>query len=99
MRITSLMVVLFAGLTLAGAGCGSAEPVSTDEQVSTQGASAQTGSEQSSSEESHSAQAVCPLKWTCNFSTYYNTNAQCTAACGANTCYREHACNGTCVCP
>ncbi|MDC0710644.1 hypothetical protein POL68_19365 [Stigmatella sp. ncwal1] len=95
MRITSLMVVLVAGLTLAGTGCGNAQPVSTDEQVSTQGVSEQTGSEQSSS----ALVGPCPLKWTCDYSAYYATKAACTTACGTNTCYRDYACNGTCICP
>ncbi|NMO16991.1 hypothetical protein HPC49_40350 [Pyxidicoccus fallax] len=42
--------------------------------------------------------AICPMKWTCNFSRFYNTQAACETACG-RACWEDYACNGTCVCP
>ncbi|SEM29570.1 hypothetical protein SAMN05444354_114127 [Stigmatella aurantiaca] len=90
MRITSFVAVLVAGLTFAGTGCGSTQPAPTEEQAA---------AEQVSTDGTHSEQAICKLMWTCDWSGYYSTQAQCTAACGSNTCYRDYACNGTCVCP
>jgi hypothetical protein len=90
MRITSLAAVLIAGLTFAGAGCGTTLPSPEAEQAA---------AEQASSEGTYTGQAVCKLMWTCDWSAYYTTQAQCTAACGGNACYRDYACNGGCVCP
>jgi hypothetical protein len=90
MRITSFVAVLVAGLTFAGTGCGTNQIDPSQEQAA---------SEQVSSEGTHSEQAVCRLMWTCDWSGYYTTQAECKAACGGNACFREHACTGGCVCP
>jgi len=98
MRITSLLVAVVAGLTFAVAGCGgvsesqqapASEAVLVQEQIS-QG---------DSSEENVSAMGICPSLWTCNSTTYYSTQSQCTAACGGSPCYRDYACNRSCLCP
>jgi hypothetical protein len=93
MRITSLLVAVVTGLTLAVTGCGGTSEL--DEAP----ASESVLVEQQQPTDNVSALAICPLKWTCFNGSYYSTQAQCTAACGGSTCERDYACNGTCVCP
>jgi hypothetical protein len=98
MRITSPLIAVVAGLTFAMTGCGgesesqqapASESVLVEEQLF-QG---------DTSEENVSAMATCPLMWTCNWTTYYGTQSQCTAACGGSPCYKDYACNSSCLCP
>ncbi|ATB38524.1 hypothetical protein CYFUS_003959 [Cystobacter fuscus] len=97
MRIKSFLAVSIAGLTLGLMGCGteavvvpSSEPAAVSEQ-------APTGEQESL--QSTALVGICPLKWTCNFQTFYSTQTQCTTACGGSECWREYACTGGCVCP
>ncbi|HEX8539600.1 MAG TPA: hypothetical protein VF664_19200, partial [Cystobacter sp.] len=55
--------------------------------------------EQQSSQQDAALVGICPLKWTCDFQSYYGTQTQCAAACGSDYCRRDYACTGTCVCP
>ncbi len=52
-----------------------------------------------SSQDELQPEAICPLRWTCDFVSYYSTKTQCTAACGGDPCFRDYDCSGTCVCP
>lgn len=93
MRITSVVVALAAGFTLALTGCGGTivpeeSPNSDTAVTDQQGAPGDV-----------TAQAICPLRWTCDWTHWYGTQTQCQTACGANPCERDYACNGTCVCP
>lgn len=54
--------------------------------------------EEQSSDGSVTQLAICPSKWTCNFSRFYSTQAACETACG-QSCWLEPACTGGCVCP
>lgn len=90
MRIKSVLAVFITGLSLAVAGCGTEAQVVTSEPAPV---------EEQTSQESSSLAKGCPLKWTCDYQSYYNTQAQCSAACGGATCDRDYACNGTCICP
>jgi hypothetical protein len=96
MRITALLVAFITGLTLAVAGCGGTSELEEAPAVSETVA---VEEQQSSEENTVTAQAICPLKWTCFNGRYYSTYEQCTAACGGATCERDYACTGTCVCP
>lgn len=42
--------------------------------------------------------AYCPMKWTCNFRSWYNDQATCNANCGS-ACELEYRCSAGCVCP
>lgn len=41
---------------------------------------------------------MCPVVWTCDWSTYYPNRQQCKAACGAETCNQDYNCDGSCIC-
>ncbi len=43
--------------------------------------------------------ALCPRRWTCNGSGWYDTRVACEAACGGVPCERDHDCRGGCICP
>ncbi|WNG20857.1 hypothetical protein [Cystobacter fuscus] len=93
MRIKSLLAVFISGLTLSLTACGTeavqvpeSEPATAEQQLSVE-------------EQSTALVGICPLKWTCNYQNYYTTQTQCAAACGGDTCTRDYACTGTCVCP
>jgi hypothetical protein len=94
MRITTLLVAFVTGLTLAGCG-GTIEEAPPPEAVIVDG---QTASEVATTG-NVTAQAICPLKWTCDSWHYYSTQTTCETYCGVGNCYRDYACNGTCVCP
>lgn len=100
MRITSVLVAVAASLTLAVTGCGGVnevEEVPAPEAIS--------AVEQQMSSETGKVTAVdgwvpgCEMKWSCSYGTYYWTYEQCTAECGGAPCYRDYACDGTCLCP
>ncbi|EPX60784.1 hypothetical protein D187_001433 [Cystobacter fuscus DSM 2262] len=91
MRIKSILAVFISGLALSLTACGTeavqipeSEPATVQEQAAQQ---------------STDLVGICPLKWTCNYQNYYTTQTQCAAACGSDTCTRDYACTGTCVCP
>jgi hypothetical protein len=95
MRITSVLVAVGASLMLAVTACGgpvevdevsAAEPVQTDEQMSTEQGTV-------------TAMAICSRKWTCWNGFWYSTQTACTTACGGATCEQDYYCNGSCVCP
>ena len=76
MRIPLPLVAAFMGLAVSVAGCGGtyepeqapvSESAPVDEQLS---------------DGSVTQQAICPLKWTCNYTRFYNTEEQCVTACG-----------------
>lgn len=94
MRIPPLLAAFITGLALAVTGCGGVEQEPTSEPAPVE----QTVSDPSASDNTVTAMAICPLMWTCNYSTWYSTGAQCAAACGT-TCERDYNCNGRCVCP
>ncbi len=98
MRITSLVVAVVAGLTIAVTGCGGTEPEQTP--ATEAGLVDEQAAQQNVSQQDITPLAICPLKWACDANgKYYSTQAQCTAACSGSTCYRDYACTGTCVCP
>lgn len=97
MRIKSLLAVFISGLALSLTACGTeavqvpeSEPAAAEQQVSV---------EEQDSRQSTALVGICPLKWTCDYTRYYTTQTQCATACGSNTCTRDYACTGTCVCP
>jgi hypothetical protein len=46
-----------------------------------------------------STSAICPQKWTCNYRSWYSTEAACTAGCTTGACFLDYRCTGGCVCP
>jgi hypothetical protein len=43
-------------------------------------------------------EAYCPMQWTCNFRSWYTSQATCAANC-SGTCQLEYHCSPGCVCP
>lgn len=96
-RITTLLVAVVASLTFAVTGCGG--PVEPEQVPAVESVVASDpAAGQDSTEENVSAMATCPYMWTCDFSAYYSTKYECTAACGS-TCYRDYYCHTGCLCP
>jgi hypothetical protein len=88
----SLMFVVLAMLV---GGCAGVED---QEQPGANEAALNTAT-QEAKDDSISTQGLCKQAWTCNSSNYYATQARCVEACGGQECWREHNCNGGCICP
>ncbi|WP_163998896.1 hypothetical protein [Pyxidicoccus caerfyrddinensis] len=92
MRITLSLLAAVVGLTIS-AGCGGTyEP----EQAP---ASEQAPVDEQLPEGTVTQQAICPQKWTCNYTRWYGSEATCVAGCGGTPCTLDYACTGSCLCP
>ncbi len=90
MRIKSSLTAFIAGLALSLSACAT-EAVIVDEPTA--------AAEARDSTEQGVGSAPCKLAWTCDYQRYYTTQSQCAAACGAQPCEQDYACNRSCVCP
>jgi hypothetical protein len=93
MRIPLSFVAVFVGVAVSVSGCGGSyepeqapvsESLSVDEPLP---------------EGNVTQQAICPQLWTCNYSRWYGSEANCVAGCGGTPCTRDYHCTPNCVCP
>lgn len=102
MLLRTLMIVLALGGAVALGACVMEEPMpdelteqALDDSISVQEESTQV----SQADDELQPLALCPRRWTCDFLNYYSTKSQCTTACNGSTCFLDHHCDGTCICP
>ncbi|WP_395826044.1 hypothetical protein [Archangium minus] len=89
-RIPLPLVAAFVSLVVSVSGCGGTYEL--EQAPVTESAPA----DEQLPEGSVTQQAICSMLWTCNYSQWYGSEANCTAACG-RPCTRDYRCNGTCV--
>ncbi|GEN07140.1 hypothetical protein SAMN05443572_104235 [Myxococcus fulvus] len=95
MRIISPLLAVVVGLTLSMVGCGG--NASEPEQAPPAESSAV---DEQRPEGEVTQMAICPRVWRClSVDRNFVTLADCTAACGGDTCYRDYACRPACECP
>ncbi|MCK8498643.1 hypothetical protein [Myxococcus fulvus] len=95
MRIISPLLAVVVGLTLSMVGCGG----NTSEPEQAPLAESPVG-DALRSEGDITQMAICPRVWRCDsVDRNFITLADCTAACGGDTCYRDYACRPGCECP
>lgn len=97
MKLRIWMIALTLGTAFALGACVVEAPEDLTESA-LESAGVSSSELKQSAEDEFETEALCPLRWTCDYWLYYSTLAQCTAACGSS-CFRDYDCSGSCICP
>lgn len=100
MKLRTLMIVIALGSAFVLGACVVEAPESDEVTESVLESTDVSSSELTqSTEDELGTEALCPLRWTCDFGAYYSTKTACLADCSGGTCFRDYDCSGACVCP